>query len=132
VQLVEIDPVGAEAPETVFNRARDVRRARAAFALLVDRTSEFRRDDRLVTAGSERASEKLLAARSAVRIRGVEQRDARVERGVDDALGRGLVDTPAEVVAPEADDRGVELADAACLHALSVPRYADFRSRPGS
>ena len=37
-------------------------------------------------------------------------------------FGRGLVDPTAEVVAPEADHRGVELADAACFHAVSVPR----------
>ena len=39
-------------------------------------------------------------------------------------FGRGLVDPAAEVVAPEADHRGVELADAACFHAASVPRRA--------
>ena len=57
VQLVQVDAVGAEAAQAVFDRARDVRRARTALALLVDRTAELRRDDRLVATRAERAAE---------------------------------------------------------------------------
>ena len=87
VQLVQVDAVGAEPPQAVFARARLMYAARrAALALLVDRSAELRRDQRLVAPRAERAAEELLAQRAAVDVGGVEQRDAGVERGVDDAL----------------------------------------------
>ena len=53
VQLVEVDPIGAEPAKAVIDRSRDVRRARTALAVLVDRPAELRRDDGLVAARAE-------------------------------------------------------------------------------
>ena len=60
----------------------------------------------------ERPAEQLLAAAAvAVDVRGVEERDARVERGVDDRARRLLVDPPAEVVAAEPDDGHLKIRE---------------------
>src|SRR5262249_37272154 len=68
----------------------------------------------------EHAAEELLAVTVAVRLGGVEERDPRVERRVDDVLRPRLVEPPAEVVAAEADDRDDEIrrADVPRAHAL--------------
>ena len=55
--------------------------------------------------GAEGLAQVLLGEALAVDVGGVEQRDAGVERGVDDRQGLVCVDATAEVVAPEADDR---------------------------
>ena len=99
---------------------------RAALAFVVDRDAELRGDERLVAAGAERAPEVLLAQGAAVDVGGVEQRDAGVERGVDDRLRRRLVDAATEVVAAEADDRRGQRTDGACLH---EPSLSDRRGR---
>ena len=101
--------------------------ARAALALVVDRPAELRRDDHVVAPRAERPAEQHLALRAAVDVGGVEEGDARVERGVDHRRGRRLVDPAAEVVAAETDHRGVELADAASFHPASLPRVAPGR-----
>ena len=56
--------------------------------------------------------------------------DARVERGVDDLLGGGLVDPAAEVVATEADDGRVEGTDGASLHGPSMAQPAGRQTKP--
>ena len=93
----------------------DVLRPRA-FALLVHRHAELRRDDRPTASFGERAAEELLALGRAVDVGGVEEVDAGIERGVDDALGGGLVDAHPEVVAAEADDRDAQRSDRTMLH----------------
>ena len=63
----------------------------------------------LIAATLQHAAEDLLAAaRVAVDVRGVEERDARVERRVDDGPRRFLVEPAAEVVATEPDDGHLE------------------------
>ena len=66
----------------------------------------------------------------AVDVGGVEQRDARVERAMHDALRRLEVDAAAEVVAAEADQRDAQAraADVAQFHYVSLRS----RARPAS
>ena len=127
VQLVEVDAIGAEPAQRVVARPGDVRRARATLALVVDRAAELGGDQRFVAPTGEGPAEELLAERSAVDVGGVEQRDARVERGVDDRLRRGLVDPAAEVVAAETDDRRVEGTDGTSLHGPSMAQRPTVR-----
>ena len=81
-------------------RARRIGPARA-----VGLHAEFGDDHRVRTPRPERLAEDALrlAALLAVHRRGIEQRDAEVQRPVDDAAGDVRVDGPAEVVAAEAD-----------------------------
>ena len=66
----------------------------------------------LVAAADERlAEQRLAAALVAVDVRGVEERDARLERGIDHGLRARLVDGTAEVVATEPDNRDVERSE---------------------
>ena len=57
---------------------------------------------------AERGAEKLLGARAAVDVGGVEEVDPGVDRLIDDGLGLVLVDAHAEVVAAEADNGDLE------------------------
>ena len=66
---------------------------------------------RLVAAAGQRPAEELFALRAAVDVGRVEEGDAGIERRVDHARRRGLVDPHAEVVAAEADDGDLERAD---------------------
>ncbi len=115
MQLIEIDVVGAESAQAVVAGLPDVLRPRP-FALVVHRHAELRRDDRPIASVGECAPEELLALGRAVDVGGVEEVDARIERGVDDALGGGGVDAHPEVVAAEADDRDAQRSDRTMLH----------------
>ena len=118
VVLVEVDPVGLQPPERRLDRLADVR-ARAAGRLAVaEVVAELRRQHDLVAAAGERAADDLLAAAAvAVDVGGVEERDARLERGVDHRPRRGLVDPAAEVVAAEPDDGHLEVGAAQAARA---------------
>ena len=65
----------------------------------------------------------------AVGVRGIEQRDARVQRAMHHALGRLEVDAAAEVVAAEPDQRDAQAraADVAQFHLTPPSR---IRGRP--
>src|SRR5581483_2594446 len=67
-------------------------------------------DDRVATA-RDRSTEHLLGLAAAVRLGGVEVVDARLDRRVDHRCGSPGIDAHPEVVAPEADDGHLELAD---------------------
>ena len=120
MELVEVDVISAEATKRVVAGAWDIGRARPALAIVVDRPAELGGDQRAVATAGEGQAEEFLAAGRAVDVGGVEQSDPGIERGVDDLLGGGFVDPPAEVVASEADDRRVESTDGASLHGPSM------------
>ena len=77
--------------------ARDRRRA-------VERLAELRREDDAVAPVAEDLADELLARAHGVDVGGVEERDARVERGVDHRARLREVGARAEVVAAESDD----------------------------
>jgi len=135
MELVEVDPVGLEAPERVLDGAHDVA-ARAAFQLLgvVHDHAELRRQhDLLAPVAEHLAHQRLRAAALAVDVGGVEERDAEVDRLVDDLARRLEVEAAAEVVAAEADDRDPQarLPQIARLHRPSLLAGAD-RVRAGA
>ena len=75
MDLIEVDPVGPEAAEAVFDCVEDVpARGAPVQRSLSDRPDEFRRDDHVLAPVSECRAEKLLAARAAVDVRRIEQR----------------------------------------------------------
>ena len=107
VLVVDVDAIGGEAVEADLARRRGSawRAHPACTPRRSGRGQELRRDHDLVTARAERGAEELLRLAAAVHLGGVEVRDARVERGVDDGTRRVLVDAHAEVVAPEPHHR---------------------------
>ena len=113
VVLVEVDPVGLEPPQRCFDRLADVGARTAGRLAVAEVVAELRREDDLVAPPAERAADDLLAAAPvAVDVRGVEERDAHVERRVDHRA-RGLLVGPAtEVVAAETDDGHLEIGAA--------------------
>ena len=75
--------------------------------------AELRGEHDAVATPLERLAEQVLAAAAvAVDVRGVEERDAHLERGVHDRARALLVDARAEVVAAEPDDGDVGTAGA--------------------
>ena len=113
VVLVEVDPVGLQPPQRCLDRLADVGARTAGGLAVAEVVPELRREHDLVAPAGERAADDLLAAAPvAVDVRGVEERDARVERGVDHRARSLLVDPAAEVVAAEADDGHLEIGAA--------------------
>ncbi len=110
VVLVEVDPVGLQPAQRGLDRLPDVGAGAASGLAVAQVISELRREDDLVTPSGERAADDLLAAAPvAVDVRGVEEGDVRVERGVDHRARGLLVDAAAEVVAAEPDDGHLEV-----------------------
>ena len=107
VKLVEVDVVGAEPAQAGLDRAphvapggpgTPVRAVRAAHV-----HAELGGHHHVLTALAERPAEQLLARADAVGVRGVEERDAGVQRGIDHPLGLLGVDPGAERVGAEPD-----------------------------
>ena len=122
VVLVQLDVVGLQALQRRVERGADVLARAAPLRAVAHRLAELRGEHDLVAASLQHpAEQRLAAALVAVDVRGVEERDARVERGIDDGARRILVDPAAEVVRPEADDGDVELAKLSRAHASTVP-----------
>ena len=91
--------------------------------------AEFRRDRDPVPATLQNLPEHPLAsARAAVDVGRVEERDPRVERGVDDGARTREVDSPAEVVAAEPDPRHAHAA-VADLDEIHVENLAMHRAQ---
>jgi len=82
VELVEVDPVGAQAPEAVLD-GEDDPAARAAPLVRVGahRRRELGRDDHAVAPSRERLPQDLLGLAGGVRIGGLDEVDAGVEGG---------------------------------------------------
>jgi hypothetical protein len=120
VQLVEVDPVGAQALEARLDRLHDVAAGRAPErAGLVHRQAELGREHDLLAPVAENAPQRLLrAAAVAVAVGSIDQIDSARHRRVHHALGRRKIDTAAEIIAAEPDDGHVEhrIAEPALLH----------------
>ena len=132
VQLVEVDVVGAEPAERVFQAAHRERRAgvgaeRPPGALLAD-VAELGGDHHAVPSPGHRLTEDPLAVPGAVVAGGVEQGHPEIERPVDGADRFVVVHlTPAErlpVVAPE------RAADGPAPHSDRAHRDAAASQRP--
>ena len=125
--LVEIDAIGTETSQTRLER-----RGRRRVMPRRDRASwlaELRCEDDSVATALQRPTEERFTLRVAVDVGRVEQRDPCVDRRIDDLAGPGLVDAPAEVVAPEPNDRDLERPDRACPHDAEVTPTASNARR---
>jgi hypothetical protein len=94
VLVVQVDVVGAEAPQGAFDRGADVGWAAVedtGAAAGVGDHAELGRHHDLVAAAFDRAANELLVGVRPVDLGGVEEGDAQVERPVDRADGLGVV-----------------------------------------
>ena len=125
VQLVEVDPVGAQLGQTPLDRRAHVRRGGSA-RTPVDGAPELRADDDLVPPRPERRGQARLALE--VGVGGIEEGDTGLERGVDDRRHGVRLHEEAEVVGPESDDRDLERADPSCVHDDVLPGVVPRRT----
>ena len=126
-----------EAVETRLDLPRDARAREAVILAGVHRVERLRRDLRTVVSADDPVPDRRLAATAAVRVRGVEHRDAEPSRGVHDPEGfflalaaaeqlRGGADA-AEVAAAQDEARDLEAGqDRTLFHGaiLSQARFA--------
>jgi hypothetical protein len=129
--VVEVDVVGAEALERSFDRAADVLRrpVLTAHGRHVARVGgvhaqvELRRDDVLVAAALDRATDQQLVRQGAVDLRRVEEVDAEPESAMDRLDGLVLVSRAVESGHPHATepDRGdLEVSKLAFFHVVTT------------
>ena len=121
--LVEVYVVCPQPAKAPLHRLRDPAGARAAvLGVMVDRGRELGGDHDLVTKAGEHLAQVLLRTGLAVDVSGVEEGDARVERGVDHGLGPVLIAARPEVVAAQPDQADVERSQLARLHDRTLRR----------
>jgi hypothetical protein len=85
VDLIEVDPVGVQPPQGVLDRPHDpAPGAAAAVGVVAHRVEELRGEDDVVAPALERLADDLLGLAGAIDVRGVDEVDPGVERGVDD------------------------------------------------
>ena len=84
MELIEIDSIGSKPPQAVFRRPSDVLRA-GALAFRVDAHPELRRDHHAVAASRQRMSQIDFAVRRTVDVGRVEEGDAGINGGMNDA-----------------------------------------------
>src|SRR5262244_2342056 len=106
MQLVKVDPIGAQPPQARLDRVHDVAPRRPLeLAGVVHRHAELAREHDRFALLAENSSKPLLrAAFVAVAVGGVDQVDAELDRLAYDAARRRKIDAAAEIVAAEADD----------------------------
>src|SRR5215470_18690649 len=112
VHQVDVDAVGAEVREALFDRGHDPRPAGIAQLRLVPvADTELRDDDDVLSPPAERPRERAFRGAESVALGGVEAVDAEVERPCDGACELRLLDLPiaaADLPAAEADHRDLE------------------------
>src|SRR5262245_48034565 len=106
MQLVKVDPIGAQPPQARLDRLHDIAPRRPLeLAGVVHRHAELAREHDRIALLAENSSKPLLrAAFVAVAVGGVDQVDAELDRLAYDAARRRKIDAAAEIVAAEADD----------------------------
>jgi hypothetical protein len=122
VEVGDVEPRRREALEREIDPGADARAGPVRYA--GHAVAELRRDHRAIAPAAQRRPDPLL--RAAVARRGVDQRDAEIERGVDEALGGRIVEhariaerTGAE---PQRRDGEAGRAEGTCLHRRSLRR----------
>jgi hypothetical protein len=74
----------------------------------------------LISSRSQGASEKIFALPYTIPISGIEERDSRLNCGVDNFGARLRVNPPAEIIAAKSDNGNFERVNPACLHEAKV------------
>jgi hypothetical protein len=115
--LVEVDIVRLEPLKAPLESSPDLPAGASPFS---GRPAELRREHNAVASPAKGLSKVRLALSSAVALCGIEERDAGLERCVDDRARPRLVDTAAEVVAAEANDGDLERAERPRSHGTRV------------
>jgi hypothetical protein len=110
VELVEIDPVGAQPSQGVLDGRHDpASRAALAVQILVQHRAEFGRKHDVLPPRAEDLADELLGAAAfahrRITVRGIEERDADLDRLVDHGAGFFAAAATGEIVAPKADHR---------------------------
>jgi hypothetical protein len=100
MELIEIDVVRAQPAQAVLGGLANVLRL-CALARLIELHAELAGNDGFTPPASERPAKILLTVPFIVDVGGVEEIDARVERGLHHATGLGGIDAPSEVIAPQ-------------------------------
>src|SRR6202163_4615614 len=100
MHIINVDPVGSEAPEARFRRLDDVGARAARAGDRVAHLAEFGRQHDSLAALAERGAEKLLRlAVTPIDVGSIEEGDAEPDRLVDDAPRPLEIATPAAIVA---------------------------------
>ena len=105
MELVQVDVIGSQASQRRFARPHDVpSRCAPVVAVGPGRQSDLRRQHDVVAAAGacEHLTDDAFALAAGVDVRGVDEVDARVERGEQQLLGRLVVGRAAEVHRPQA------------------------------
>src|SRR5438270_444382 len=120
VHLVDVDHIGAQSPQRSLDRPADVlARAARLGRVRIHRLAELRREEEGVASPLERTSDELLARALRVDVRRVEERYPLLDRLFQHGLRLLVIDSRAEVVRAEPDDRdlGAFRAERTRLHA---------------
>jgi hypothetical protein len=119
VEQVQVEVVCAELGEAALDRPPDVCRRRSTGAGDTrDRHSKLGGDDDLVAPMAEGRTEKRFGLPVAVVVRSVEDLDSGIESLVDHQPGTGPVESAAEVVASQADDRNLQASQSSRPHTV--------------
>jgi hypothetical protein len=110
VQLIKIDPISLQPSQARFERLRDITpRCAAQFSGIVHRQAEFRRQHDVLAACTQNLAQNLFrAAFVAVDIGGVDQRDAEIERAMNDKARAFEIGAAAEIIGAEADEGNLD------------------------
>ena len=107
--LVQIDPIGLELFQALFDGNPNIFRRSFWFALdMRTGKAEFRREKYLVAPSLQARPDKKLGIAAAVVFRRIEEIDARVDRGVDHRMCAFLIHAAAERIASKPHQRGFE------------------------
>ncbi|GAB3837997.1 hypothetical protein GCM10027610_041080 [Dactylosporangium cerinum] len=131
VLVVQVDAVGAEAPQRALDGGTDVGRAAVQARLhpaVVGDEAELGGQHHLVAAALQGPADELLVDVRAVDLRGVDQRDPELDRPVDGADRLGVVAAGAAVAVrhshrTESDAGDLEFAEFGGTHGVSFRSY---------
>jgi hypothetical protein len=119
MNLIQIDRIDLETSQAGIERLPHIV-GTSAFLSFAHFHSEFRGDDRFIATSSKRRTEKLFALPGAVNIRGVEEVNASIQRGVDNGIRARRVCPPAEVIASNTHERNSKRPNLAIFHEVSL------------
>ena len=136
VEVIDVDPVGAEAPEALVDGGFDPRRAEA-LGFAVDPTEPaLGGEHHFVPLPLQRTADDALGDAVAVGVRGVDVTDAELESAREDPLRFGLVGAASEVHGAEAGRRSAvaraagRIGRAELEHLLEKGRFHAARLAP--
>src|SRR5690606_12550341 len=125
VNLVQVDVVGVQPAQAGLDAVHDALAGRPPLVGPVAHgVAHLGGHDDLVAAAFDGPADGLLGPAAGVRVGGVDEVDAQVQRPVNDALDAGRVHLAAELVRADTDNRNLKTgaAQSAILHAFRLLR----------